>query len=155
MHFWPGPLTLVIPVKEGIIPETASAGLPTAAFRIPSHPIAREIIRQTTPLVMPSANLSGRPSATQASHLQEDFGPDLPYLNGGICDKGVESTILVYKDSRWQLGRLGAIPISKIETLLGYPLAHIGEKEKPLCPGQLYRHYSPNAVLKMTLFFCP
>lgn len=150
MNFWPGPLSLVIPIKKDAIPITASAGLPSAAFRIPSHPVAREIIRQTTPLVMPSANLSGRPSATQAAHLQEDFGPSLPYLDGGVCDKGVESTILVYQNSRWQLGRLGAIPLSKLENLLGYPLKQIGETSKPLCPGQHYRHYSPKAVLKMT-----
>lgn len=150
INFWPGPLSLVIPIKMDKIPSTARAGLPTAAFRIPSHPITREIIRQSTPLVMPSANLSGRPSATHASHLREDFGVSLPYLDGGVCDKGVESTILVYKDSQWQLGRLGAIPLSKLENLLGYSIKQLGDMSKPLCPGQHYRHYSPKAVLKMT-----
>lgn len=149
-RFWPGPLSLVIPIKEELIPQNARAGLPSAAFRIPSHPIARELIRQTTPLVMPSANLSGRPSATQATHLCDDFGPSLPYLDGGVCDKGVESTILVYKDCAWQIGRLGAIPLELLQNLLGYPLKQVGDTAKPLCPGQHYRHYSPKAVLKMT-----
>lgn len=149
-QLWPGPLTLVIPIREELVPSNARAALPSAAFRIPSHPIARELIRQTTPLVMPSANLSGRPSSTQAAHLCEDFGATLPYLDGGVCDKGVESTILVYSNASWKFGRLGAIPLSTIENILGYPLKQVGDTAKPLCPGHHYRHYSPKAVLKMT-----
>jgi len=152
--FWPGPLTLVIPVKEDSIPAIARAGLPTAGFRIPDQDQTREVLNATGPLVMPSANISGKPSATSAQHVEEDFGTGFSVLDGGECDKGVESTILCWDNSQWTVVRLGALAPDAFMTVLGYvPKIQELSKDKtarPLCPGQLYRHYSPKAKLILT-----
>jgi L-threonylcarbamoyladenylate synthase len=147
--FWPGPLTLVIPVDTKIIPEIARAGLPTAAFRVPNHPLTLELIKKVGPIVMPSANLSGKPSATDAEHVERDFGHDFPVLNGGPCSHGVESTILLFNEQRWTIGRLGAISSELLEPILGYLPETLSITKTPLCPGQLYRHYSPLATLHL------
>ncbi len=147
--FWPGPLTCVLPIRPSLIPEIARAGLTTAGFRIPSHPLTRKLLEQSGPLVMPSANLSGRPSATEASHVEEDFGSDFPVLDGGKCEKGVESTILVYRGEKWVVARLGAIAAEVFLPVLGYrpPLFKREEGQRPISPGQLFRHYAPRAAL--------
>lgn len=146
--FWPGPMTLILPVNQRV-PSIARAGLPTAGFRIPSHSLTQALLKTTGPLVMPSANLSGKPSATRPEHVEEDFGIDLPLLDGGICLKGLESTILLYQEPQWVIARLGAIAAETFQTFLGY-CPQLLSKEKnqvPLCPGQLYRHYAPRAHL--------
>lgn len=147
--FWPGPLTLVLPVFEDMIPPVARAGLPTAAFRVPSHKLTLEVLKGTGPLVMPSANLSGKPSATSAEHVEHDFGRGFSVLDGGECTKGVESTILCLDHSKWVVIRLGALPPEAFRPVLGYiPEVKGNEKNSaPLCPGQLYRHYAPKAKL--------
>lgn len=148
--FWPGPLTVILPVQTLKIPELVRAHLPTAAFRIPAHAETLEVIKQTGPLVMPSANLSGSPSATQAQHVEKDFGKDFPVLDGGICQKGLESTILYYLDSTWVILRKGALTAESLKTVLGYaPQFYLTTEQqtKPLSPGQLLRHYAPEAKL--------
>lgn len=149
--FWPGPLTLVVPVIEESLSPMIRAGLPTAAFRVPNHPMARELIRRTGPLVMPSANISGKPSSTRAEHVESDFGKDFPVIDGGCSEKGIESTILICEEGRWKIGRLGGISAEQIGAILGYfPDIPTAEAvERPLCPGQLYRHYAPNAALSL------
>lgn len=146
--FWPGPLTLILPVGDAV-PTVVRAGLPTAAFRVPSLSLTRELIRKTGPLVMPSANLSGRPSATRAEHVEEDFGIDFPVLDGGACKRGVESTILIYKDGEWGIVRLGALSAEQLQSVLGYAPLFLKreEGEAPVSPGQLFRHYAPRARL--------
>lgn len=148
-HFWPGPLTLVLPIDKSKIPEKARAGLPTAAFRVPSHALTRELLEQTGPLVMPSANLSGKPSATQPEHVESDFGDCFPVLDGGRCKHGLESTILYFNEKDWQIVRLGSISAEEFIPILGYaPEVVCSSKDKaPICPGQLYRHYAPKAKL--------
>ena len=98
---------------------------------------------------MPSANLSGRPSSTRPEHVEEDFGENFPVLDGGCCAKGLESTILLYQAGRWAIARLGAISPEEFEPILGYQPVVLTKQgtEKPLCPGQLFRHYSPKAKL--------
>lgn len=149
--FWPGPLTLVISVIEDTIPSIARAGLPTAAFRIPGLELTRDVLKRTGPLVMPSANLSGKPSATSAEHVEHDFGSGFSVLDGGECHRGVESTILCRDQSEWVVIRLGALPPEAFLPVLGYvpkvKEMENGEPSVPLCPGQLYRHYSPKAKL--------
>lgn len=149
-RFWPGPLTLVLSIKPDSIPSAVRAGLPTAAFRVPKHHQTRELLRKTGPLVMPSANLSGRPSATKAQHVESDFGADFPVLDGGECAEGVESTILIYREGKWEIIRLGAIPAEAFESVLGYiPVESVSKGAKPVCPGQMYRHYSPKCALHL------
>lgn len=149
--FWPGSLTLILPCQTDHIPSIVRAGLPTTGFRMPQHPVTIELLRKTGPLVMPSANLSGRPSATRPEHVEEDFGLSFPVLDGGPCQKGVESTILYFKDNQWVIVRLGAISPEDFQSVLGYqPVVMLkNPKEKPLCPGQLFRHYAPRAKLML------
>ncbi|CDR34557.1 L-threonylcarbamoyladenylate synthase [Criblamydia sequanensis] len=144
--FWPGPLTLVMPVIDKLISPLVRANLPTAAFRMPCHPIPVEIIRSLGPIVMPSANLSGKPSATSYEDVEEDFGEDFPVVDGGRTLKGIESTILVLKEGVWELGRRGSLSLESIEKVLGYSPKPASDK-KLVCPGQKYRHYAPKASL--------
>jgi len=136
------------------------AGLATAGFRVPGLRLTRQLINKTGPLVMPSANRSGRPSATRPEHVEEDFGIHFPLLDGGICTKGVESTILFYYEGEWVILRLGALASETFEPILGYqPRVHckpVPEEARdgqdmtacqPLCPGQQFRHYAPHAHL--------
>ena len=149
--FWPGPLTIVLPVKCKLIPSIVRADLPTAAFRIPKHPVALNLLKLTGPLVMPSANLSGRPSSTQPEHVEHDFGIDFPVLDGGPCEKGLESTIIIYRDGKWEIIRRGALVPEHFKSTLGYlPLVQdVVTNDAPLCPGQMYRHYAPKARLML------
>lgn len=151
--FWPGPMTLVLKANTDQVPSIVRAGLPTAAFRFPQHPVAQRLIALTGPLVMPSANLSGSPSATAARHVESDFGLSFPVLEGNNAYVGVESTILVYLDGLWQIIRQGALPPAAFEPVLGYlpaVRAHEGTAA-PLCPGQLFRHYAPKTHLRLDL----
>jgi len=153
--FWPGPLTMVVPVDTQKIPTIVRANLSTAAFRIPNHTETLKVIEQAGPLVMPSANLSGSPSATMASHVEKDFGSDFPVLDGGICKQGLESTILYYFKSTWVILRLGALTAEALEPVLGYqPDYYSSENDQtqPIAPGQLLRHYAPKAKLIVESF---
>lgn len=147
--FWPGPMTLVVPIIEETIPLTVRAGLTTAAFRVPGHSATQELLTMTGPLVMPSANLSGKPSSTCVEHVEEDFGRNFPVLDGGECSRGVESTILYFDESKWKIVRLGALSPEDFAGVLGYVPDVVAKVEgkAPLCPGQLYRHYAPKARL--------
>lgn len=146
--FWPGPLTLVLQANDKV-PNVVRCDLPTVAFRVPDHPLTQQIIERVGPLVMPSANLSGRPSATQAEHVLKDFGSAVPVVDGGACSKGLESTILMENEGEWVILREGAISAESIAFVLGCLPRFVSGKgtDRPLCPGQLYRHYAPNAKL--------
>lgn len=151
---WPGPLTLLVLAKEGAVPAAVTAGLPTVALRAPMQEQTRQILRAVGPIVMPSANLSGMPSATTAAHVEADFGADFPVVDGGPSPLGLESTIVAYVEGRWRLARRGALCGAVLERLLPYPLEELAcgsggaaMEEKPLCPGQLLRHYAPQATL--------
>lgn len=148
--FWPGPMTLVLSINVESVPAIARANLSTAGFRVPAHPLTHALLERTGPLVMPSANLSGKPSATCAAHVEVDFGSDFPVLDGGQCVQGLESTILMWHKEMWKVIRLGALSPETLEGVLGYLPEVIGaEGEKPVCPGQMYRHYAPKANLKL------
>lgn len=150
--FWPGSMTLVLPVAVDKIPYSIRAGLPTAAFRMPAHQLTLDVLSLTGPVVMPSANLSGKPSATTPTHVEMDFGLNFPVLDGGPCEKGVESTILIFRNQTWSIIRLGAIPVEDFADVLGYtPEVNIKPAGlNPICPGQLFRHYAPKAKLILT-----
>lgn len=147
-RFWPGSLTIVLPIDEEKIPVNARAGLPTAAFRLPDHPLTQELIRQTGPLVMPSANLSGKPSGTCAEHVEEDFGSHFPILDGGACERGVESTVIRYAHN-WEIVRQGCVSGEMMSEVLSYVPLIAQKTAKPVCPGQMYKHYAPNAKLHL------
>jgi L-threonylcarbamoyladenylate synthase len=149
--FWPGPLTVVFKANLKTVPTAIRAGLKTVAIRMPSHPQLLKLIRQTGPLAAPSANPSGRPSATKAEHVKKDLGNDFPVLDGGACAHGVESTIISLNNEGWQLLRLGAISQDELELHIGKPDLPNQKSKKPQVPGQKYRHYAPKAKLKLCL----
>jgi len=149
-RFWPGPLTLVLP-RSPLIPLEISAGLPTVAVRMPAHPLALDLIRAAgVPVVAPSANLSGRPSPTTASHVLEDFAGKIEVvLDGGSCRVGVESTVLDLTGKRPVILRPGGVSQEELEQALGATVDHarLSGEQTPLSPGMKYRHYSPEGSL--------
>jgi L-threonylcarbamoyladenylate synthase len=154
--FWPGALTLVLPLRlEAGIASIVTAGLTTIGLRVPAHPVALALLRAFGgPLAAPSANASGRISPTSADHvLSQDGGLDgriAAVLDAGPCDVGVESTIVGWVDGQATLLRPGGIPAEAIEQILGHPLArHVGDPVAPSAPGQLSSHYAPNAALRL------
>lgn len=149
--FWPGLLTIVLPIDPSTVAPMIRADLPTVAFRMPAHPLTRQIITETGPLVMPSANLSGKPSATTRAHVEADFGQSLPVLDGGACEAGIESTIAIYRDNGWQIIREGALALERISEVVVVKFREDTFKEQPICPGQKYRHYAPRTKLTPTV----
>jgi L-threonylcarbamoyladenylate synthase len=151
--FWPGPLTLVLPVKPGArLSSLVTADLATIAIRIPAHPVAQALLRAFGgPLAAPSANPSGRISPTRAAHVIDGLaGRIAAVLDGGPCEVGVESTILGL-DGTPTLLRPGGIPAEAIEAMLGYRLPSGGNAHKPNAPGQLASHYAPKAHLRLNV----
>jgi L-threonylcarbamoyladenylate synthase len=151
--FWPGPLTLVLPVAStSRISLLARAGLDTVAIRSPSHEIARALIEAAgTPLAAPSANRSGAVSPTTAAHVVADLNGRVDLiLDGGPCRHGVESTIVACLAGRPQLLRPGAITRESIESVLGSAVDSRSQaRTAPNAPGQLGSHYAPNAELRL------
>lgn len=147
--FWPGPLTLVLPVAEGTpVCDLARAGLETVAVRVPAHPIARQVIEAFgAPVVAPSANRSGRPSPTSFTDAVEETGVfAAAALDGGPCDVGLESTVVALLD-RPRLLRPGAVTRAQIEAVIG-PLAE-AEDDARRSPGRMARHYAPQAPVRL------
>lgn len=143
--FFPGPLTLIVN-KDPSVPGIVSAGLQTIAIRMPSHPIARQLINELgMPIAAPSANLSGRPSSTTVDHVLYDFdGKIAAIIDGGPSMLGLESTVvdLVSFESPTLL-RFGALKKEAIEEVLGEEIA-IYSKGAKSSPGMKYRHYAPD-----------
>ncbi len=151
-RFWPGPLTLVLPLRAGArhrISELVTAGLDTLAIRVPAHPVAHQLLAAAgVPIAAPSANLSGRVSPTAASHAEEDLGGAVDMiLDGGATEAGLESTIVALFPAPTLL-RPGGLAREEIEALLGCPLQDFRESGVR-APGQLASHYAPRATLRL------
>ena len=150
--YWPGPLSIIMPKGERI-PDEVSCGLETVAVRMPLHPAAREIISAAgVPLAAPSANLSGSPSPTTAQHVIDDmWGRADAIVDGGMCDVGVESTVVSLVGDKPRLLRPGGISLEQLESVLGEVevdravLAELEPGQKAASPGMKYKHYSPKA----------
>ena len=149
-HFWPGPLTLVLPKSE-CVPDLVTAGLPSVAVRIPKHPLALELLRDVGfPVAAPSANLFGRVSPTTAAHVEDQLGDRIEWiLDGGPSEVGVESTVLVIPEAGLPtLLRPGGVSIEQIEAIIG-PVqlpresTDRGDSIAQLAPGCLPQHYAP------------
>ena len=140
--FWPGPLTIILP-KAACIPDEVSAGLDTVGIRLPSHPVARALIREAgVPLAAPSANLSGRPSTTTSGHVMDDLGGRIPAIvEGGPCAVGVESTVVSLAGDVPRLLRPGGGSVEVDRALR----EKIGDEVRVSAPGMKYRHYAPKA----------
>ncbi|CAG9620121.1 L-threonylcarbamoyladenylate synthase [Sutcliffiella rhizosphaerae] len=149
--FWPGPLTLVLPKKEGLS-DYVTAGLDTVAIRMPSHPVALALIDVSgLPLAAPSANLSGKPSPTTANHVREDlFGRIAGIVDGGTTGVGLESTVVDCTTGTPIILRPGGITKEQLEEVVGTvevdpALLKNEENIQPKSPGMKYTHYSPIA----------
>ena len=158
-HFWPGPLTLVLP-KQTRVPAIVTAGRPTVAVRVPSHPVFRQLLKQAgLPLAAPSANPFGYVSPTTAAHVRESLGRKIRHiLDGGPSQIGVESTIVDLRHpEKPVLLRPGAITAEQIAAVLGRAVASRkqrgGDSKKSgrgeLAPGLLARHYSPRTPVEL------
>ncbi|MBV9287093.1 MAG: threonylcarbamoyl-AMP synthase [Hyphomicrobiales bacterium] len=150
--FWPGPLTLVLPVAPSCrISLLARAGLDTIALRVPAHETARALIQAAgTPLAAPSANRSGRVSPTTAAHVLADLDGEIDWiLDGGPSRYGLESTIVACLEPAPTMLRSGAVSREAIEASLGAPLGAAVSQGSPSAPGQLRSHYAPRARLRL------
>jgi L-threonylcarbamoyladenylate synthase len=147
-HFWPGPLTLVLP-KRARVPDLATSGLPTVAVRCPANAVAREIIRRAAvPVAAPSANPFGYLSPTRAEHVAAQLGGRIDFIvDGGRCSVGVESTVLDLSADPPLILRPGGLPVELIRDVL--PTVEIYDRatSSPRAPGQLPSHYAPTKSL--------
>lgn len=154
-HFWPGPLTMIFSKKEKV-PKSTTGGLDTVAVRMPSHPIARALIRESgVYIAAPSANTSGRPSPTKAEHVQEDLDGRIDMIiDGGAVGIGLESTIVDMSTGIPTILRPGYITKEMLEEVLGQVQvdpAILARKIDPnivaKAPGMKYRHYAPKGQM--------
>jgi L-threonylcarbamoyladenylate synthase len=149
--FWPGPLTLILK-KQDHISDLITAGKNTVALRVPNHPIALILLNQLDfPLAAPSANPFGSISPTSAEHVLHYFGQDIELiLDGGECEKGLESTIIGFENNKPVLYRHGSIPIEEIEKVTGKLNVITNNDISPNAPGMLSRHYAPKTDTYLT-----
>lgn len=155
-HFWPGPLTMVLP-KSAAVPDAVSAGLDTVAVRMPSHPVARALISLAgVPVAAPSANRSGSPSPTTAAHCAADLDGRVDViLDGGPCEVGLESTVLSLAGEVPLLLRPGAVTLEQLREVLGEVAVDeavtgkAGEDRPASSPGMKYKHYAPRADITL------
>ncbi|MFQ6551271.1 L-threonylcarbamoyladenylate synthase [Aestuariibius insulae] len=148
---WPGPLTLVLPVKEGSgLSSLVTAGLASVAVRMPAGRVARRLLEAFGgPIAAPSANPSGRISPTTATHVFAGLSGKIDaVIDGGTCRVGLESTIIDLNGTP-RLLRAGGVPVEEIEALLRLPLVAPLPGEVPTAPGQLASHYAPKGHMRL------
>lgn len=151
VRFWPGPLTLVLPLQpDAGVAKAVTAGLPTIALRCPAHPVMQAVLKQSgLALAAPSANRSGGISPTRAEHVARSFGEAMPLvLDAGPCAAGLESTIVAIRENGWQLLRPGPVTAAEIEALLDEPPLPVSDA-KIEAPGQLASHYAPSKPVRL------
>jgi L-threonylcarbamoyladenylate synthase len=151
--FWPGPLTLVLPLKQGApVARAVTAGLPTIAIRCPNHPVMQALLlKSDLSLAAPSANRSGAISPTRADHVLKGLGGAVPMiLDGGPCSAGLESTIVAVRDDGWQVLRPGPIGATEIEQTLGFPPLSLPTSAIE-APGQMASHYAPSKPVRLNV----
>lgn len=154
--FWPGPLTMILE-SSGAVAACVSGGLNTVAVRMPSHPVARELIRLAgVPVAAPSANRSGRPSPTTARHCFDDLSGRVDIiLDSGSCPVGVESTVITLAGGTPRVLRPGAVTVEQLREVLGEVevdaavLHHVEEGAAVASPGMKYQHYAPRADIQL------
>ncbi len=151
-RFWPGPLTLVLPLREDAhVAKAVTAGLPTIALRQPAHRVMQAVLEKVgIPLAAPSANRSEHLSPTRAEHVMTSLGSACPMvIDGGASEKGVESTIVALRgDGTWSMLRPGPVTGETLNRILGQETAQDAAGIE--APGQLARHYSPGKPVRMS-----
>ncbi|MDY2586282.1 L-threonylcarbamoyladenylate synthase [Winogradskyella aquimaris] len=149
--FWPGPITLVLK-KKPTIPDLITAGKTTVAVRIPNHPMTLELLSKLDfPLAAPSANPFNRISPTTAQHVEGYFKNEIKMvLDGGPCQKGIESTIIGFENGESIVYRLGSTSIEDLEAVVGKVEIKNKKEAAPEAPGMLERHYAPKTKTVLT-----
>ncbi len=147
-HFWPGPLTILLPKKDSI-PGIVTSGLAQMAARVPDHPLTLELLGLLDqPLAAPSANPFGYISPTEPAHVEKQLGSKVDYiLDGGVCAVGLESTIVGIENGKLCVFRLGGLTVEEIEKVAGPVELSINQSGNPRTPGQLKSHYAPSKPL--------
>jgi L-threonylcarbamoyladenylate synthase len=151
--FWPGPLTLVLPLQPGApVARAVTAGLPTIAIRCPAHPVMQALLlKSDLSLAAPSANRSGAISPTRADHVLKGLRGAVPMiLDGGPCSAGLESTIVAVRDDGWQVLRPGPVSSMEIEQMLGFPPLSLPISAIE-APGQMASHYAPSKPVRLNV----
>ena len=150
-EFWPGPLTLVLQ-KKSHISDLITASKDTVAVRVPNHPVALALLNKLDfPIAAPSANPFGSISPTNAEHVFNYFGEAINIiLDGGECEKGLESTIIGFENNNTILYRHGAISLEEIEKIVGKISIKTNSDNSPNAPGMLSRHYAPTTDTYLT-----
>lgn len=153
--FWPGPMTLVLP-KRPHVPSETTGGLDTVAIRVPSHPVARALIRSAgSPLSAPSANSFMHLSPTRAEHIEDSILDGLALvLDGGPCEVGLESTVIDCTDGTVRVLRPGHITRAQIEAVLGFEVVE-GHSTVRKSPGMYPRHYAPSTTTRLVKSLAP
>ncbi|CEA03277.1 Threonylcarbamoyl-AMP synthase [Jeotgalicoccus saudimassiliensis] len=148
--FWPGPISFILPLTGDYLSSTAVAELDSVAVRMPSHPVGRKILQHADmPLAAPSANISGKPSPTNAQHVIDDL-EDRVY---GVVDSesaiyGIESTVLDCTQFPYRIARPGAVTKEQLEAVLESAVDTVSSQtDKPISPGMKYKHYAPSQPL--------
>ncbi len=152
--FWPGPLTLVVPVREDSgLAAAVTSGLPTVALRCPAHPAIRALLAAAgRPLAAPSANSSGSISPTRAGHVLAGLGGNIPMiLDGGPAERGLESTIVAVEADRVRLLRPGPIGFDEIAAFASGTSARASGDGRIEAPGQMRSHYAPAKPLRLNV----
>ncbi|KAF9103163.1 hypothetical protein BGX27_010696 [Mortierella sp. AM989] len=162
--YWPGPMTLLFP-RSSLIPDEITCGQPTVAVRFPAHPISRALISIfDRPLAAPSANSSGKPSPTLASHVMDDLRGKIPMvIDGGQCSFGIESTVVDGLRMPPAILRPGGVTFEQIRQIKGMENIQVYKKhftdaameQAPTTPGMKYRHYSPEAEVVLVEYIKP
>lgn len=152
--FWPGSLTIVLPLRPGTLSKTVTGGLDTAAFRMPDNQVTLKLIATAgIPIVGPSANTSGKPSPTLAEHVYHDLnGKIAGIVDDGPTQVGVESTIIDMSTDTPTILRPGAVTVDELERVIGDVKAdhhHVEANETPKAPGMKYKHYAPSAQVEI------
>jgi len=149
--FWPGPLTMLLPKKQ-TIPDSVTAGKNRVALRVPQHKLCLALLETLAyPIAAPSANLYGRISPTSPAHVKEQLNTRIPYiLDGGICEKGIESTIIGFENEAVIIYRLGSISIEEIEACIQKKVGlknKLESNQEVLTSGMVKHHYAPNTAM--------
>ncbi len=147
-HFWPGPLTILLP-KNVLVSALITSGLERVALRVPQHPLTLQLLQGLDfPLAAPSANPFGYVSPTRAEHVNKQLGDKIDYiLDGGPCQVGLESTIVGIEDNKLCIYRLGGLALEEIVKVAGPYELRINNSSDPKAPGQLKNHYAPKKPL--------
>ena len=155
--FWPGPMTLIVK-RQPIIPDVTTGGLETVGIRFPSNPVAQALIKASgCPVAAPSANLSGKPSPTTSAHVKKDMmGRVDAIIDSSDCQHGIESTVIDMTGVIPMILRPGVITRTMMSEVLGKKVkldpalnARVGEDFQPRSPGMKYKHYAPQAEMRI------